>query len=186
MRKHLIIGVAIPVFAAGAIAFVTPGMGAATATDWWSGRWDIGGEPPFIWRRVSDSNGKAALKNLHGRPCREPSDYFRGSYSAGGGKAAGCTLGGAKRLRGRYRDASRAGSFDQRIISRRPRAYQATVTTACSCVATTESALYRRFTGPGPAQSTVRGMPSYLVESALAWTRAAELAATARIVEALQ
>jgi hypothetical protein len=107
----------------------------------WSGQWSfiqsksglMGG---FGFRHETDSRGRALLRQIGGRACREPTDYFAGGYaipetSALGpgekyidtGKIRGCTVANPDRLVGRYQSdgsISNSGNIDLVLASGRP------------------------------------------------------------------
>ena len=95
----------------------------------WSGQWTTNtGGVGFRW--VTDSEGLAAIKSQGGKPCAEPTDYFRGGYVAGSdrGKVTGCTKGNKKHLIARYvSDKSGSGTFD--ITFAEPASFRGTYTT---------------------------------------------------------
>src|SRR4051794_29897509 len=113
-----------------ALFLLFPFAASAThGTRVWSGQWTTNtGSVGLRW--VTDSEGLAAIKSQGGRPCAEPTDYFRGGYVAGSdsGKVTGCTKGNRKHLIARYvSDKSGSGTFD--IAFAEPASFRGTYTT---------------------------------------------------------
>jgi hypothetical protein len=87
----------------------------------WSGQWvtnsNTGGG--FALRAMASSYGIAAMKELRGQPCVQPTTYYRGGYydpsNGRGGKVVGCTDGAsflARYLGDPKEDPGAAGGID--------------------------------------------------------------------------
>ena len=122
MRRTPVAAVAIAALAAATLALGAP---ASHGTQKWSGLWTTKFTNGLVgsigFRHVSDAEGRAALVDLGGTPCTEPTDYFRGGYVSGNdnGKQTGCTVGGASHLVSRYSSdtGQPGGSLDMRLTS---------------------------------------------------------------------
>ena len=84
-----------------------------------SGQWTTNtGGVGFRW--VTGAEGAPAIRSLGGTACPGPSEYYRGGYVSGSetGKVTGCTVGGPKRMRARYRsdDGAAHGTFDVTFV----------------------------------------------------------------------
>jgi hypothetical protein len=90
-------------------------------TQAWSGEWTTS-TGAFGLRHETVKFGKTLLKQIGGKPCAIPSDYFAGGYNDPGdaGKLRGCTVGQEPyHLVGRYQSNSGqgSGSFDITITN---------------------------------------------------------------------
>ena len=118
----------------------------------WSGQWTTNtGGVGFRW--VTDSEGLAAIKSQGGKPCAEPTDYFRGGYVAGSdrGKVTGCTKGNKKHLIARYvSDKSGSGTFD--ITFAEPASFRGTYTTDARATGPYTGSFKGHFGGDGAVE----------------------------------
>ncbi len=111
MRRVAVLGLILAV--AGSLA------GSASPThgkNVWSGQWTTStGTLGLRW--ISDADGTKAIETFGGRPCPEPTDYFRGGYTTGAGDhggVVGCTV-NWRRLIARWNTnlaSARDGTFD--------------------------------------------------------------------------
>ena len=111
MRRVAVLGLILAV--AGSLA------GSASPThgkNVWSGQWTTStGALGLRW--ISDADGTKAIETFGGRPCPEPTDYFRGGYTTGAGDhggVVGCTV-NWRRLIARWNTnlaSARDGTFD--------------------------------------------------------------------------
>ena len=93
--------------------------GSQAVPDRFSGTWRLRDGRTIPIRRVSAREGRAALRRLHGRPCRGAAVYFRATYFGGGAHLAGCATGDGRRLRGRFDDRGMTGAIEQRAVGSR-------------------------------------------------------------------
>jgi hypothetical protein len=90
--------------------------GSQEVPDRFSGTWRLRDGRTVPIRRVSAREGRAALRRLHGRPCRGAAVYFRATYFGGDAHLAGCATADGTRLRGRFDDRGMTGAIEQRIV----------------------------------------------------------------------
>ena len=96
----------------GAVVLLA-GCGSQAVPDRFSGTWRLRDGRTIRIRRVSAPEGRAALRGLHGRPCRGAAVYFRATYFGGAARLAGCSTGNGTRLRGRFDDRGMTGAIEQ-------------------------------------------------------------------------
>ena len=94
---------------------VACGSHADGVPDRFSGIWKLNDGRLIPIRRVSDRDGVAALRALHGSPCAPPTLYFRSTYFGGVAHMAACATADGKVLRGRFDDRGIAGSLLMRV-----------------------------------------------------------------------
>ena len=94
---------------------VACGSRASGVPDRFSGTWKLNDGRTIPIRPVTNTEGAAALRALHGVPCKPPAVYFRSTYFGGVAHMAGCATSDGKIVRGRFNDRGIAGSLVMRL-----------------------------------------------------------------------
>jgi hypothetical protein len=94
---------------------VACGSHASAVPEHFSGTWKLNDGRTIPIRRVSTSEGVAALRALHGAPCKPPAVYVRSTYFGGVAHMTGCATGDGKVVRGRFNDRGITGSLVMRL-----------------------------------------------------------------------
>ena len=84
--------------------------------DRFSGTWRIADGRAIPIRRVSDRDGRRAMRALGALPCARRAVYYRATYFNGLAHMAGCAVGDGRVMRGRFDDNGIRGTLVQRLV----------------------------------------------------------------------
>jgi hypothetical protein len=93
--------------------------GRSGVADRFSGTWRLNDGRTIPIRRVSEPEGRSAMRALGGVPCVQQAVYFRAAYFNGAAHMAGCAVGDGRLMRGRFDDNGIKGTLVQRLVGKR-------------------------------------------------------------------